>query len=251
MGRWAWKGDTAALEEFMRYLKQFLAPHLLKRLQLLQFEFEPYAEGDDHSALLMAATMTITAVKLDNGTRCGHWAEIIARMVPHGDIRAVRMLFVALQQPHPGVRQVAAKALNRLPWWKLQCTCIAVQDLSKAMVHKRSSVRITALRMLTSVMSSRHAASCSPALCEAPVSILGRDMAVFNAALNLCLRDESSLKVRHAALDTLTCWQRFVSHSEKINETMIPQLSKPLNNSNTSRQREYTDPCPANVGPNL
>jgi len=140
LARWAWKGDKAAHEEFTKYLERFFTPKLVERLQLLQLEFEPYAEGDDHVALLMAAAITLRAVKLSQGEPDqdgARWsrplwsAEIIARMVPQGDLRAVRMLAAALRQPRAIVRKVAANALNCMPWK-------------------------TALRTLISVMLSRH-----------------------------------------------------------------------------------------------
>merc|ERR1712224_837629 len=73
LATWAWKGDKAAHEEFMQYLEKFFTPRLVERLHLLRLDLEPYAEGDDHVAMLMAAALTMCEVKLNNGTRSCHW----------------------------------------------------------------------------------------------------------------------------------------------------------------------------------
>jgi len=259
LARWAWKGDNAALDEFVWYVEHFLTPQLHERLNLLQLEFEPHAEGDDHVALLMAAALTVTAVSFDNGTRWSHWAEIIARMTPQGDLRAIRMLIVALQQPRAIVRQVAAKALNCLPWWNLQCTQTALVELTKAITHKSSRIRVAALHTLTSVMSIRHAATGSAALSKKCLS--HRETIALHAALNHCLRDDTSLKVRHAASEASASWQDSLPrepsfrvplkdwrpHHAEINGPLSPQLRKPLNNGHSSKERLPTKSCLVNA----
>jgi len=229
LARWAWKGDKAAHEEFTKYLERFFTPKLVERLQLLQLEFEPYAEGDDHVALLMAAAITLRAVKLSQGepdqdgarwSRPVWSAEIIARMVPQGDLRAVRMLAAALRQPRAIVRKVAANALNCMPWK-------------------------TSLRTLISVMLSRHPVTPWPTFCKS--FLQGLDVIALQAALKLCLGDERSVKVRCAAKETSVHWQYFLPQHDNITEPVTPQLKWPLNKCHSRNEYTATGSCDTGI----
>eukprot|EP00746_Dinoflagellata_sp_MGD_P151005 gnl/MRDRNA2_/MRDRNA2_82728_c0_seq1.p1 gnl/MRDRNA2_/MRDRNA2_82728_c0~~gnl/MRDRNA2_/MRDRNA2_82728_c0_seq1.p1 ORF type:complete len:715 (+),score=98.38 gnl/MRDRNA2_/MRDRNA2_82728_c0_seq1:94-2238(+) len=225
LARWSWKGDVAAHEEFIRYVEQYLTPSHVEQLQFLQLELDVEHAHDVQSpenpevAKLMAAAITMGASQLDDSIGFYYWADIIAQMIPQGDVRAVHILCVALQQRRPSVRQIASVALQRLPWWNLQCTLAVLPRLAKGMTHKNGNVRQAALRMLTSVASR--------GWCKGWDALSDKDKAVFKASLEpvvACLTD-SMPKIRYAA------WA-FMPHLRKIK---APNTSHACNNiRNTS-----------------
>lgn len=224
LARWSWKGDMTAHIEFIRYVEQYLPPLHFEQLQSLQLELRVESARDVESpenpevSQLMAAAITMGASQLDNTIGFYYWADIIAQMVPQGDLRAVCMLCGALQQRRPSIRRIAAVALRRLPWWNLRCTLTALPRLAQGMIHKNGSVRHAALHALTSVVARGWWKGLD--------ALSDKDMAVVQASLApvvSCLTDAMP-KIRYAA------WA-FLPHLRTINMLIPSQTCNNLSST--------------------
>jgi hypothetical protein len=239
LARWSWKGDMSAHKEFVKYVEKYLTPSHLKKLQSLQHAMDLHVQESDSAGnpqvvQVMAAAITMGASQLDDSIGLYYWADIIAQMVPQGDLRAAYMLSVALQQLCASIRRIAALALQRLPWWSLRCTLAVLPQLAQGMLHKNGNVRHAALHVLTAV-------ACRNGWCKGWDALSDKEVAVIQASLEplvACLTD-SMPKIRCAAWTLLPHVRAFVPHLRKAN---VPFGSHTCNSISTSKDGKAVSP---------